>query len=203
MQLPDLQLRLKVDLIVDLGLGAVLFVLASLAHHDDRRLHRRHAGQHQVQKDEWIGIERAKQQSARVQGDPDQQDPEEPQDERPGSTEGRHPVGHALTHREVVWILGGLRDRRAANYAVEDFGLQRAKLSSLIRQERRYMRAPIDVEVGSADRPPVCPFVMIGVDHRAYRRAHEDMRHELPVPGGTVADDAVAFVRAGRMAGHG
>ena len=57
-QVADLELGLEVDPVVVLRAQPVLRLLPLLAHHDDRRLHRGQAGEHQVEQDERIGIER-------------------------------------------------------------------------------------------------------------------------------------------------
>ena len=51
----DHDLRLEVDLIIVLCTTAVLFLLPVLAHHDERRLNGRDAGEHEVQQNERIG----------------------------------------------------------------------------------------------------------------------------------------------------
>ncbi len=53
----DHDLRLEVDLVIVLRAAAVFFLLPVLAHHDERRLNGRHAGEHQIEQDEGVRVE--------------------------------------------------------------------------------------------------------------------------------------------------
>ena len=54
----DHDLGFEIDLVIIFRAAAILFLLPVLAHHDERRLDRRDAGQNQIQQDKWERIER-------------------------------------------------------------------------------------------------------------------------------------------------
>src|SRR5438874_91658 len=58
-QMPNLELRFQVHLIVVLRSQTVARLGTVLTHHDNRRLHRRETGQNQIEQNEWIRIERS------------------------------------------------------------------------------------------------------------------------------------------------
>ena len=53
----DHNFRFEIHLVIVLGTAAVLFLLPVLAHHDERRLNGRHAGEHQIEQDEGVRVE--------------------------------------------------------------------------------------------------------------------------------------------------
>ena len=48
---------LRFEVVIILRPAAVLFLLSVLAHHDERRLNGRHAGEHQIEQDEGVRVE--------------------------------------------------------------------------------------------------------------------------------------------------
>ena len=54
----DHDFRFEVDLVVVFRAAAVFFLLPVLAHHDQRRLNGRYAGQHQIQQNKREGVKR-------------------------------------------------------------------------------------------------------------------------------------------------
>ena len=84
----DHDLGFEVDLIIVLRAAAVLFLLPVLAHHDERRLNGRHAGEHEVQQNERIGVEGLHREQ-RVDEHPEDQHAGEGKDERPAAREFR------------------------------------------------------------------------------------------------------------------
>ncbi|QTK78493.1 hypothetical protein AT6N2_C0620 [Agrobacterium tumefaciens] len=81
----DLELGLQVHLIVLCGLEAVAGCLPVLRHHDDRCLNGGKHGQKQVEKDERVGIERARRQYDCVDQRPEDQEKAEAKDKSPGA----------------------------------------------------------------------------------------------------------------------
>src|SRR2546422_2726683 len=100
-QVPDLELRHQVDLVVLLRLQPVLLRLPVLAHHDDGRLNRGERGEHQVQEDIGIRVERMTGQDPGVERHPTQEHRAEDEDERPAPAEVRNSVGQVLAERHV------------------------------------------------------------------------------------------------------
>ena len=98
----DHDLRLEVDLIIVLCTAAVLFLLPVLAHHDERRLNGRHAGKHEVQQNERIGVEGLHREQ-RVDEHPQNQHAGEGKDERPAARKFRDGVRRPLA--EGVFFL--------------------------------------------------------------------------------------------------
>jgi len=88
-----------VHFVVGARVGSILRGLAVLAHHDHRRLQRRHARQHQVQQDEREGIEGPR--LAFVEGHPADEDHAEQPDERPAAAESRDAIGEAIAERRA------------------------------------------------------------------------------------------------------
>jgi len=108
MQPHDLQLGAQVDLIVETRRHAVFRRGAILAHHDDRRLHRRQGRQHQVQENERVWIERhpPARQHFRIEQHPAEQHQSEEDDEAPRPANRGDAIGQARaeTRRGVVDI---------------------------------------------------------------------------------------------------
>ena len=80
-------------------------LLAVLAHHDDRCLEGGQAGQHEIEQDIGIGVERAASERQGVHQHPDDDDGTEQDDERPASAEARDPVGDPLAQRQPLLEL--------------------------------------------------------------------------------------------------
>ena len=103
----DHDLGLQINLVVVLGAAAILFLLTVLAHHDERRLNGRDAGQHQIQQDERIRVERTGGQQG-IYDHPQHQPTGKREDERPAAREFRDRVRRPLAEGVLFLFLGGI-----------------------------------------------------------------------------------------------
>ena len=106
----DHDLGFEIDLVIIFRAAAVLFLLPVLAHHDERRLDRRDAGQNQIQQDKRERIERICRQD-RIDDHPQEQHARKRKDERPASSKFCDRVRRALP--EGVFFRGGAVCREA------------------------------------------------------------------------------------------
>jgi hypothetical protein len=96
-QVFDLRLCIHVRIEVGLGGQSIVHGVPVQTHEDDWRLERRHAGEHQIKKNEWEWIERRQQEPQHVYADPDGQHTDECDDERPAPGESRYVVRKLVT----------------------------------------------------------------------------------------------------------
>ena len=87
MQVPDLEFGLQIDPVIVFGTQTIFRFLSLLAHHDDRRLNGGKARQHQIEKDEWIGIKLIARGYDHIKTHPDKENEAEDHDEGPASAE--------------------------------------------------------------------------------------------------------------------
>src|SRR5437762_2072311 len=86
-QVPNLELGFKVDLVIVLRPQSITGFRPVLAHHDDGRLQRSQAGEDEIQQNERIRIEAAIEQEQRIEHDPDDDNAAESDDEFPAPAE--------------------------------------------------------------------------------------------------------------------
>src|ERR1035438_1680264 len=97
----NLKLGSSVDGVIKLAAQTVLRVLAVLAHHDDRRLHRSQHRQKQIEQDKRIRIPRFLTQHG-VDGHIDGEREKEREDEGPRPAKARDLIGDALAERRIL-----------------------------------------------------------------------------------------------------
>src|SRR5438045_9308942 len=95
MLVPKFKLREQIDFVVVLRVPAVLMRLPVLTHHDDRGLQRGESREHEIQKNERVGVERMTGEQPGIDQHPDHQDGAEQPDERPAAAELRDAIGYA------------------------------------------------------------------------------------------------------------
>jgi hypothetical protein len=130
----NLHLRFDVDLVVVFGVDSIVSGLPVLAHHDDGRLQRGRARQHEVEQNVRVRIERLRHHHIGQQ--PDADAPEREENERPAAAEGRHAIGDAIT--EGDWLRGDIaRHTLAVNEAIDDVTLDFIQPRDLVEQRMR------------------------------------------------------------------
>jgi len=164
-QMPDFQLRLEVDLVVVARAGAVLRLLPLLAHHDHRCLHRREAGQREIEQDERVGVEMRD--ADDVDRHPDREEQPERDQEAPAPAETSDMVGQPLAERPVAvdLVIGVAGDQLGRGQARRHLPVELTQLAPLARQQSgdvagavardlilRHQRMRLERRVVAADR---------------------------------------------------
>ncbi len=98
MHIFDHNFRFQVDFVIVFRTAAVFFLLAVLAHHDQRRLDCRHTGKHKVEQDKGVRVKRIGSHN-NIDSHPEQQHADEGKNERPAPRKPRDFIGGTLTER--------------------------------------------------------------------------------------------------------
>src|SRR5438874_73568 len=135
-QMPNLELRFQVHLIVVLRSQTVARLGTVLTHHDNRRLHRRETGQNQIEQNEWIRIERSGGEQSDVRSDPHKDNSAKCNEKFPAAAKFGDPVGESLAKREFPFELFNdvARKNLMLFQAFDDFLVQRGKFADLVFQ---------------------------------------------------------------------
>src|SRR5262245_63571801 len=175
-----LQLGLEIDAIVVERALAVPRLLAALAHHDDRRLDGGDAGQHEIEQDERVGVERIG--GVQVGGDPDAHANAENNEEAPASAEGRQHVGGSFAECPAGWLarLEVLRDELALGEALGHLTIELAQLAALGQQQLLDIGGAVAIDLGTADEGIRAELRMVAADPVGDLPIDEIERNELP-----------------------
>src|SRR5215467_4552362 len=104
-QMPDLELRFQIHLVIVFCPQPVARLSTILAHHNDRRLHRSQTGENQVEQNEWIGIECMRREDNSVHDDPEEQHCAEADQKFPAAAELGDPVRESFAKRKFSFEL--------------------------------------------------------------------------------------------------
>jgi hypothetical protein len=112
-QIPELHLKLQVQLVVEVGRQSVLCGLSVLTHHNDGRLHSANDVQHKVQEDVRKGIERCKKNLSAVQHHPNPYDKTKEGNEPPAPAEFSDMVCNPISQAVVpvdffIYVASGV-----------------------------------------------------------------------------------------------
>ena len=86
-QMPNLKLGFQIDFVIVFRAQTISRFGAVLAHHDDRRLDGGETGENQIEKDEWIRIERSGSKQHCIRTDPNEDNSAKCNEEFPTATE--------------------------------------------------------------------------------------------------------------------
>ena len=100
MEPADLQFRFEVGEVVVFSSPPVFGLLPVLAHHDDRRLKGRKAGENQIEENERVGVKALIRQPVEIGEDPDEDEEQERQNESPAASKGRDLICEGLGEGE-------------------------------------------------------------------------------------------------------
>lgn len=164
-QRADLDLGFQVHFVIVIRCYSVLDCLTVLAHHDDGGLYGGEAAQHEVQKNERIGIEGLDQQYDGVDDYPGEEDAEKGDDEAPASAESRRAVRYPVSEAQLLLVRRVRVDGKdiAVVYAVYHVLFQRSDLTAFITHQLRDVRLTDFLEIVSAQETGVVPFRTLGL----------------------------------------
>src|SRR5438270_11631490 len=86
-QMPNLKLGFQIDFVIVFRAQTISRFGAVLAHHDDRRLDGGETGENQIEKDEWIWIERSGSKQHCIRTDPNEDNSAKGNEEFPTATD--------------------------------------------------------------------------------------------------------------------
>src|SRR6266550_5005018 len=143
-QMPNLELRFQVHLIVVFRPQSVARLRTVLTHHDNRGLHRSQAGQNQIEQNEWIRIERSGSEQNGIRSDPHKDNSAKRDQKFPTAAKFGDPVGESLAKREFPFELFNdvARKNLMLFQAFDDFLVQRGKFADLVFQNLLYVILP-------------------------------------------------------------
>ena len=116
----DHNFRFEIHPVIVFGTAAVLFLLPVLAHHNERRLNGRHAGEHQIQQNKGKGIEGLCRQQC-VDHHPEDQHASEGKNECPTPRKFRDGVRRPLTEGVFFLLTRGIFGNFAVRQQVQHF----------------------------------------------------------------------------------
>src|SRR6266550_9240903 len=136
-QMPNLELRFQIHLVIVFRSQTVARLGTVLTHHDNRGLHRRETGQNQIEQNEWIWIERSGSKQNGVRTNPHKDNSAKCNEKFPTAAKFGDPVGESLAKREFPFELFNdvARKNLMLFQAFDNFLVQRGKFADLIFQD--------------------------------------------------------------------
>jgi len=132
MQVPDLELRFEIDLVIVLGPQAIARLGPVLAHHDHGCLQRSQTGENEIEENERVRIEGAVEQKHCVEHDPDDDNTAESDDEFPTPAELRNLVRQMFAKGELALelLLDVLGKHFMLSQTLDDFLIERGEFAN-------------------------------------------------------------------------
>src|SRR4029077_20253257 len=178
-QMPNLQFGFQIDFVIVFRAQTITRLRAVLAHHDDRRLHRRQTGENEVEQNEWIRIKRVRHEDNAVDGNPDDQNCTERNEKFPSPSKLGNAIGESLAKREFLFEL--FLDVAGKNLVLlqtlDHFLVERGKFADLVFQNLFDVILAEFPQVSEADEPFAVQVWQFLLDELEKRRPNQFRDH--------------------------
>src|SRR5439155_3148389 len=154
-QMPDLELGVEIDFVIVLRAQTIAQLGAILTHHDHRRLDGGETRENQIEKNEWIRIERSGSEQRDVRTDPHDDNSAKCNEEFPTAAKLGEVVGESLAESQFLFelFLNIAGENLVLFQTFDDFLVERRKFSDLVLQDFFYIILPEVAQIVEADEP--------------------------------------------------